>query len=180
MTKALHFRPLEEDDVHAYRALRLHAIADSPTSIWQTHAEQEARPEADLRAALRQTPNQVVYGAFDGGELVAIAGLRREVLQKTRHKAMVWGVFVAPGYRKLGVARELLAHLRQFAQREGVLQIVLSVNAENVKARALYASLGFTVFGREPRALQVDGLFYDEEHMVLPLDGQSRAAGGTL
>jgi ribosomal protein S18 acetylase RimI-like enzyme len=31
----------------------------------------------------------------------------------------------------------------------------------------LYRSLGFKPFGREPRALRVEGKFIDEEYMVL-------------
>jgi hypothetical protein len=35
----------------------------------------------------------------------------------------------------------------------------------------LYRSLGFESFGVEPRAMRVGDRFYDEEHMVLRLDG---------
>ena len=34
----------------------------------------------------------------------------------------------------------------------------------------LSESLGFTAYGREPRTLCVDGVFYDEILMALPLD----------
>jgi RimJ/RimL family protein N-acetyltransferase len=43
------------------------------------------------------------------------------------------------------------------------------VNAENVAAKRLYVSQGFQTFGLEPRAMQVNGRFYDEEHMCKPL-----------
>jgi RimJ/RimL family protein N-acetyltransferase len=51
-----------------------------------------------------------------------------------------------------------------------VLQIHLAVNAGNPRALALYESLGFIAYGREPRTLCVDGVFYDEILMALPLD----------
>jgi RimJ/RimL family protein N-acetyltransferase len=44
------------------------------------------------------------------------------------------------------------------------------VNAENVRARNLYLSLGFKPFGLEPRAMRVGDRYFDEEHMVLSLD----------
>jgi RimJ/RimL family protein N-acetyltransferase len=50
------------------------------------------------------------------------------------------------------------------------------VNAENPRALALYASLGFTAYGREPRTLCVDGVFYDEILMALTLDGAAGIA----
>jgi RimJ/RimL family protein N-acetyltransferase len=49
------------------------------------------------------------------------------------------------------------------------MQILLSVVADNVAARTLYLSVGFEVTGREPRTVQVDGRFYDEDRMVLSL-----------
>ncbi|MGE8367843.1 GNAT family N-acetyltransferase, partial [Cupriavidus sp.] len=48
-------------------------------------------------------------------------------------------------------------------------QLNLCVNAENTAAKQLYESLGFATFGIEPRAMVVDGRFYDEQHMVLKL-----------
>jgi RimJ/RimL family protein N-acetyltransferase len=47
------------------------------------------------------------------------------------------------------------------------LQIYLAVAAKNEGAKVLYKSLGFTSYAYEKRALQVDGEFIDEEHMVL-------------
>jgi RimJ/RimL family protein N-acetyltransferase len=50
-----------------------------------------------------------------------------------------------------------------------VTQVKLSVNTENEKAAALYRSLGFEVYGREPRAMRVDGRYHDEDLMLLRL-----------
>ena len=49
------------------------------------------------------------------------------------------------------------------------MQIYLAVAAKNEGAKALYKSLGFTSYAYEKRALQVDGEFIDEEHMVLSI-----------
>jgi len=116
------------------------------------------------------TDDQIVFGTFLDRELVGIAGLRREPLEKVRHKALLWGVFIRPDWRRGGLARRLLSHAVSYARTSGVLQIHLCVNAENVRARALYDALGFASFGREPRALRVGDRFFDEEHMVLRLD----------
>jgi RimJ/RimL family protein N-acetyltransferase len=41
--------------------------------------------------------------------------------------------------------------------------------AEQLTARRLYESLGFQAFGREPRALPVNGRYLDEDYMALML-----------
>ncbi|WP_369828156.1 GNAT family N-acetyltransferase [Burkholderia singularis] len=50
-----------------------------------------------------------------------------------------------------------------------VVQLLLCVNAENVAAKKLYVSQGFRTFGTEPRAMQINGRFFDEEHMCKQL-----------
>jgi len=112
----------------------------------------------------------VVFGAFGGATLVGIAGLRREPLAQIRHKAVVWGVFISPERRRAGLARRLFARLVSHARANGVVQIHLCVDTENDRACQLYRSLGFKAFGVEPRAMRVGDRYFDEEHMMLPLD----------
>ncbi len=46
-------------------------------------------------------------------------------------------------------------------------QLVLTVTRTNEAAAKLYKSAGFVTFGLEPRAIKVDGAYFDKEHMVL-------------
>ena len=46
---------------------------------------------------------------------------------------------------------------------------MLSVTETSVAAKALYESLGFRVWGREPAAHGWDGTFRDEFHLILNL-----------
>jgi ribosomal protein S18 acetylase RimI-like enzyme len=162
-------RPLGENDGGAFAKLRLAAVADSPTAIWTTAEEEAMRTPEQVWQRIRPDSNQIVFGAFADAELIAMAGLRRESLVQLAHKASIWGVFVRPEFRKEGIARRLLAHIREHAEAAGVLQIHLSVNAENQRAKRLYESLGFQTFGLEPRCTKVGGQFYDEAHMCLLL-----------
>jgi ribosomal protein S18 acetylase RimI-like enzyme len=163
-------RPLMGADIAAFKEIRMESITNSPTAIWPT-AEEEAKQTAEeIRSKIEQTPIQVVFGAFIGDQLVGIAGFRRLPLIQLAHKGSVWGVYVKPEARKGGLARQLFDRIRSHAQEIGVLQIHLSVNVDNHRARNLYTSLGFETFGIEPRGSLVDGQFYDEEHMYLRLD----------
>lgn len=164
-------RPLGPDDWSAFRALRLAAIADAPLAIWPTHDEEAGRSPDEVRARIASTAHQAVLGAFAGDTLVAIAGVRREPLAQVAHKALLWGVFVHPDWRRAGLARRLIRAACAHARAGGALQVQLSVNAGNARARALYATLGFVEYGREPRAMRVGAAFHDEVLMVLRLDG---------
>lgn len=163
------YRPLCRDDWQAFRALRLKSIEDWPLALYPTYEEEASLAPEAIQDRIAETPSQVVFGAFDGGVLAGIAGLRRNPLVQVAHKGVLWGVFVHPDRRRDGLARQLLRALFAYAHARGVTQVHLSVNAENPRAGNLYRSMGFEVYGREPGAMRVGGTFYDEELMVLRL-----------
>lgn len=168
-TSDIQFRPLRADEWEAFQALRLRSIADTPEAIYPTHAEESSRTPDQIRARITETDHQVVFGAYQHGDLVGIAGLRREALAQVAHKGVLWGVFVHPERRGGGIARRLLQALFDHARRTGVRQIHLNVNVANPRAGGLYRSMGFETYGREPDAMQVGGRFYDEDLMLLRL-----------
>lgn len=168
-TPDIQFRPLRADEWEAFQVLRLRSIADMPEAIYPTYAEESSRTPDQIRARITETDHQVVFGAYQHGDLVGIAGLRREALAQVAHKGVLWGVFVHPDRRGGGIARRLLLALFDHARRAGVRQVHLNVNVDNPRAGGLYRSMGFDTYGREPDAMQVAGRFYDEDLMVLRL-----------
>ncbi|MFC5460053.1 GNAT family N-acetyltransferase [Massilia niabensis] len=168
-TPDIQFRPLHHDEWEAFQALRLRSIADMPEAIYPTYKEESSRTPEQARARITETDHQVVFGAYRDGELIGIAGLRREALVQVAHKGILWGVFVHPERRGGGIARRLLQALFDYARRAGVRQIHLNVNIDNPRAGGLYRSMGFEAYGREPDAMQVGGRYYDEDLMVLRL-----------
>lgn len=166
---AIQFRPVHADEWHAFQTLRLRSISETPLAIYPTLAEERERSPEQIRAKIAQTAFQVVYGAYAAGTLVGIAGLRREPLVQVAHKGVLWGVYLHPDHRRGGVARGLLQALFDHARSEGVTQVHLNVNVENARAAGLYRSMGFETYGREPRAMRVNGQYYDEELMLLQL-----------
>lgn len=169
-TAPLTIRTLTESDIDAFHALRLQATVDTPYGIVPTHEEEARWTREDNIARVRETDQQAVFGAFDGAALIGIVGWRREARRKLAHKSLIWGVFVKPEYRRTGVARRLMERAIEHARASGVAQVHLSVGARNPRAQTLYRSLGFTVYGTEPRSLYIDGEFFDEELMILRLD----------
>jgi ribosomal protein S18 acetylase RimI-like enzyme len=55
------------------------------------------------------------------------------------------------------------------AALKGLEQVLLSVTTTQIAALALYRSLGFELFGTEPRALNISGEFIDEHYLILHL-----------
>jgi RimJ/RimL family protein N-acetyltransferase len=154
---ATQIRLLVPADTDAYRALRLRGLHECPTAFASSPDEDDGHRLDDS-----------TFGAFRDGALVGVAGVAREAMRKLAHKALLWGVYVAPEQRRGGVARALVTHALAHAfAMPGVRQVNLSVNAANLPAIALYEALGFRPFGIERGYLQIDGVLHDEMHMTL-------------
>lgn len=170
-------RRLSPDDLPAYRKLRLECIEAHPSSVSFTYAEESALPLDQMRQRLVHTPYQAMFGAFDGAELIAMAGFRREPRSKIHHRGDIFGVYVAPAARGTGVSRKLLEALLDHVRTLPEMVVVnLSVRTNNDSARALYRRLGFEVTGIDKRAIFADGAYHDEERMALDLDGNPAPA----
>ena len=166
-------RILTEADGEAFWNIRLRALRDDPESFGSSYEEILERGIAGMAQSLRKrdaAPDDVTFGAFDGGTLVGIAGFRRGEEVKKRHKGVIWGMYVPREMRGKGIGKALLeaaiAHAKTLPQLE---QINLSVVLTSKEARYLFISLGFETYGLERHALKLRDRYFDQELMTLPL-----------
>ena len=164
----MHVRQLTPSDASSFQTLRLEGLKETPTSFASSYEEEVRRSPDDIANRLAARDDRAVFGAFEGLRLIGLVGVGRESMTKLRHKAFLWGVYVAAEKRGAGVGRILLGEAIGFAQSmQGITQVNLSVNACNHAAIRLYASLGFEQFALEPASMIVDGKPYDEAYMSL-------------
>ena len=155
-------------DAAAYRALRLRGLREHPDAFTSSHAEESERPLALTERRIAPDSPDWVFGAFVGAELAGVVGLSREPRAKNRHKASLFGMYVAPEHARRGIGASLLRYAIDAARTQsGLEQLVLTVTDTNVAARTLYEHFGFRSFGVEPRAIRVDDTCFDKNHMIL-------------
>lgn len=163
-------RRLTPEDATAYRRLRLYGLRECPTAFCASYEEESARSPEALAKRLEPTPDSWTFGAFSGKRLVGLLTLIRDSQLKARHKAAIYGVYVAPAVRGQGIGRLLLAQgIATARAMESVRQIRLGVVAANRTALRFYRSAGFVEYGKERHALLIEGRFYDETLMALRL-----------
>lgn len=163
-------------DLDAYKRLMLHAFTAAADAFTNTAEDRAKAPDAWWLGRIADPAgSSVALGAFAEGELVGTVTVEFATKPKTRHRALVLGMFVREESRGLGLGRQLMqAALACAAEREGVLTVVLTVTEGNVPAIELYRACGFSAFGTEPMAIATAGGFKGKVHMWRLLD---KAAG---
>ena len=167
----MEIRRLDEGDALAFRVLYLCALYEHPEAFIAAYEEEQSEPVERMAERLRaSTPENFYVGAFVDGRLVGIAHFERQAGTKVRHRAYIGGMYVALEKRGLGIGRALLdwaiAHARSLPELE---EVGLWVIIGNEPAQALYKSAGFEVFCIEPRAIKIQGRYYDGAGMILRL-----------
>ncbi|HEY9677245.1 MAG TPA: GNAT family N-acetyltransferase [Drouetiella sp.] len=168
-TDNLVIKLMSEKDVDQFSALRLKALKEEPTSFGGDYEEAKLLEPSEFAKRLVSDDFQFALGAFNP-DLVGFAGFYRERGKKACHKGVVWGVYVMPDFRGLGIAKQLMMAAIMCAQEmPGLDYMKLTVATQNKAAFDLYKSLGFKQFGVEFAALMVDGKPVDEAMMQLNL-----------
>jgi ribosomal protein S18 acetylase RimI-like enzyme len=162
-------RLFTEQDAQTLWDLRMLALETDPWSFVDSPEELRAISVEDFAARLRSgDAENFIVGAFEPQTAVGMVGCYQEVPLKRRHKAWIWGVFVAPVSRGKGIARSLMhAAIERAKSIPGVDMLLLTVGVGQPAPRKLYESLGFRSFGIEPGGLKIGDDSRDEENMVL-------------
>jgi ribosomal protein S18 acetylase RimI-like enzyme len=158
-------RRLEGADAALYREIRLEGLRTDPASFGATLEDDAAVTEDGWRSRLEQN---FAAGVFEGEELLGIAGFIVERGAKVKHRGHVVGVYVREAARGRGAAGPLLAAVIE-AARPHVTFLYLQVTQQNTRAVRFYERAGFTIYGRDPGGLVVDGTMYEDYLMMLRL-----------
>ena len=162
-------RPLIPSDTEAFIKLRREALEKEPLMFAASVEDDLALSRSFVRQALEDTDKSRTFGAFFP-ELIGIVGIYRESSLKALHKARLWGFYVSPVYRDMGVGKKLLSSAINYTQKfNGVSQIHLTVNKLATSAIHLYEKYGFQTWGIEANALVYEGEFMTAHHMLLEI-----------
>jgi ribosomal protein S18 acetylase RimI-like enzyme len=165
----MEIRLFTEQDAQTLWDLRMQALETDPWSFVDSPEELRTISVEQFATRLRaEDAENFIVGAFERDSAVGMVGCYQEVPLKRRHKAWIWGVFVAPAARGHGIARSLMqAAIARAKAIDGIEMVMLTVAVDQPAPRKLYESLGFRSIGVEPKGIKIGNQAHDEEHMVL-------------
>ncbi len=162
-------RRLEPGDASALCALRARSLVEEPFAFGSSPGDDVFEEPGRVAGMLATELESAVFGAFSESELVGMVGLVRASKAKVRHRAEVYGTYVAGEHRGRGLGRELMQVLVEHARATGVGRLALEVTEAMPAALALYRAAGFREWGRETGYLIVEDRAVDAIHMGLGL-----------
>jgi len=162
-------RKLQPHESTIYREVRLACLKNVPQFFGSTYEEEILNPKFFFETYIEtDSPDHVMFGAFDGERLIGITGFNRMARMRASHRGELVQVYVEPGYRGQNVGENLLRHVLDYAfGQEGIEQVQLSVIASNKTAIKLYEKLGFKSFGVQPHYFKVEDGYLDQQFMQL-------------
>jgi ribosomal protein S18 acetylase RimI-like enzyme len=161
-------RLLTSDDAAAYQKLRLIALSHDPDAFLSTLDQEQDWPvqrySTELWYAQTEAPFGY-YGAFYEDALVGYIRILSTGLQKQKHAAFLYNLYVSPEHRHQKIASSMLEHILKRLREADIEYLYLSCVSSNAQALAFYHQSGFIEVGRQPKAIKWNGQYFD--HMEL-------------
>lgn len=167
----MHITPLQAEDATRYRELMLQAYVHAADAFTSTAEERALEPLSFWAHRIADPRGMTAgFGAFEGSALLGAVALEFSAKPKTRHVALLVGMYLAPVLRGTGAARALLdATLAHARSRPGLRRVTLTATEGNEPALRLYRNAGFVAWGTEPEAILTPGGYKGKVHMTLDL-----------
>jgi ribosomal protein S18 acetylase RimI-like enzyme len=169
---------LAASDAHRYRDLMLEAYRQASDAFTSTAEERVGEPLSWWENRISNTNGlSESFGAFVEESMVGAVALEYSAKPKTRHSALVIGMYVKSNHRGHGIARALMqAAIAAATSRPSIQILRLTVTQGNQPAASLYESLGFVAWGIEPQAIYSSAGFKGKVYMSLLIPPAKTAA----
>lgn len=133
--------------------------------------DEKAIQEEQIRlTTFQEDDKQAMISIFDGDSIIGNIAIRCVAKnRKTAHRCSI-GLGVRKEYHGFGLGTILVDQAINFAKSSGYKSMELGVLSDNLPAQGLYKKMGFTEWGRLPKAFVLDdGTAIDEIAMYRKL-----------
>lgn len=119
-------------------------IAELACQLWPDHTVEEMRTEF---AEILAKPDAAYFLAYAEETAIGFAQcqLRYDYVEGTDSSPVGYleGIYVAEGYRKHGIARELLSACESWAKEKGCTEFASDCELDNVQSLQFHLNVGF-------------------------------------
>ncbi len=167
----MNIRPIRESDAEKF--LRLGKWLDEETQFMMLEPGERTLSVEEQGERIRSVlshDNQMIFVAENEGQLVGFLGAYGGGFRRNRHSAYIV-IGILQDYAGQGIGRQLFEALEQWAIRQQLHRLELTVMCHNERAIRLYRKMGFQTEGVKRDSLWINGNYVDEYYMAKILNG---------
>ena len=125
----------------------------------------ERQFDKNLIARYLSNKDDLFVGAFSEHEIVGFLSAKRGSFRRIRHSAYIV-IGIRQGFQRQGTGSKLFDKLDEWARKNQLKRLELTVEVSNTPAINLYEKQGFSIEGVKRKTMLVDGEFVDEYMMA--------------
>lgn len=138
-------RTLSNSDFDVFKTIRSEALSSDPDAFGETKEAFDSRDDDELRKRYADLTSgrKKIVAAFVGDTPVAMCGFG--ISEEDEKNGFLWGMYVSPSHRKLGIGRDLLKEAEKWIAENRGEKISSCVAAPNDGAITFYKYSGYEI-----------------------------------
>lgn len=153
-------RLIDTDAREFYNCLK---IIDSETNFMMFEPDERVWNEEKLVKILKDE-NNLFLGAVEDDKIVGFLSAERGAFRRIKHTAYIV-IGIQKDYHNRKIGTKLFQMLGDWAVKNKIIRLELTVECENVLAIKLYEKMGFSIEGTKKKTMYVNGKYVDEYMM---------------
>ena len=125
----------------------------------------ERQFDENLITSYLTNKDDLFVGAFNEHEFVGFLAAKRGNFRRIRHSAYIV-IGIRHAFQGQGIGTKLFDKLDEWARKNQLKRLELTVEVANIPAINLYEKQGFSIEGIKSKTMLVDGEFIDEYMMA--------------
>lgn len=158
-------REVQVDDAKQLSELIVKVESESPFMLFEP-GERKVNPEGQRKRieSIRQEENSEIFVVQDNDRLVGYLFAIGGQSNRTKFSAYIV-VGILNQFRGLGLGTKLFQQVEEWARKQNIRRLELTVITHNEAGLGLYKKMGFEIEGTKRNSLYIDGEFVDEYYM---------------
>lgn len=158
-------REIRINDANSFTTL-IKEVESNADFMLMGDGERKTNPEQQekLLERFEKQPNSTILVAEDNnkliGYLIAIGGTAK----RTKHTAQLV-IGILKEYRGMGIGTKLFNFVTEWAEKQGLSRLELTVVKDNLAGVELYKKCGFEIEGTKRKSIIINDEFFDEYYM---------------
>lgn len=125
----------------------------------------ERQFDENLITSYLTNKDDLFIGVFSEHEIVGFLSAKRGSFRRIRHSAYIV-IGIRQAFQRQGIGSKLFDKLDEWARKNQLKRLELTVEVSNTPAINLYEKQGFSIEGIKRKTMLVDGEFVDEYMMA--------------